>query len=110
MTEAQIQTEILTGLKSEFPALIHFRVLSGIIRANKNYIHGAPKGTPDICGYLPDGRFLGIECKTPGGDVKQEQYDFAVAATRAGAVVFQASSWDDCKRKLMEAMKCQKRD
>ncbi len=26
-----------------------------------------PAGWPDITGLLPDGRFIGVECKAPGG-------------------------------------------
>jgi hypothetical protein len=26
-----------------------------------------PAGWPDVTGLLPDGRFLGVECKAPGG-------------------------------------------
>lgn len=104
MTETEIKAEILEGLRDEFPAIHVFRVLSGVIRTRGRVIHGAAAGTPDICGYLPDGRFLGVEVKTPKkGTVSQEQLDFAVRATRAGAVVFGASSWQECREKLARA-------
>src|SRR6188474_2970068 len=44
-------------------------------------------GLPDILGYLPDGRFLGIEVKRPkGGRVTGEQLEFIVALRRAGGL------------------------
>jgi hypothetical protein len=103
--ESVTKAEIMAGLKREFPSWCIFPVLSGMVRMGKNYIKGAPKGTPDICGFLPDGRFLGIEAKSTTGRLRPEQYDFAVNATRAGAVVLVASSWEECKKKLEEALK-----
>lgn len=34
------------------------------------------KGSADIIGILPDGRFLSVECKREGGKVRPEQKQF----------------------------------
>lgn len=58
------------------------------------------KGVPDILGVLPDGRFLGIEVKRPGGKVSDEQVDFMVRANLRGAFAFVAYSLEDAIEKF----------
>ena len=36
-------------------------------RAGAFFGDAIPAGWPDITGLLPDGRFIGVECKAPGG-------------------------------------------
>lgn len=36
-------------------------------RAGAFFGDAVPAGWPDITGVLPDGRFIGVECKAPGG-------------------------------------------
>lgn len=60
-------------------------------RKNKKLL----KGVPDILGILPDGRFLGIEVKRPGGKVSPEQLDFIEKANGLGGVCFVAFSLED---------------
>ena len=36
-------------------------------RAGAFFGDAIPRGWPDITGVLPDGRFIGVECKAPGG-------------------------------------------
>lgn len=55
----------------------------------------APKGTPDLIGYLPDGKFIGIEVKKPGGEVSREQQDFLDDLNNKGGLGFVAYSLDD---------------
>ena len=104
MTETEIKKTIKDGIKREFPGIKVFPVLCGIIRVPHRVIVGAESGVPDLCGYLPDGRFLGIEVKAKKGTAQREQYDFAIHATRAGAVIIGAASWEECKKKLEEAI------
>lgn len=44
------------------------------------------KGTPDILGALPGGRFIAIECKQPGERLRAEQDDIREDITKAGAI------------------------
>jgi len=52
-------------------------------------------GLSDVLGILPDGRFLAIEVKKPGGRVSPEQKAFLEAATMNKALAFVAFSADE---------------
>jgi hypothetical protein len=52
-------------------------------------------GSPDIIGVLPDGRFLGVECKSPSGRQSAAQKDFQRKAEERGALYILARSVDD---------------
>lgn len=45
----------------------------GIQKADGTYIPAGLRGVADILGVLPDGRFLAIEVKSPGGRVSVDQ-------------------------------------
>ncbi len=105
MSETDIKKTIIDGIRREFPSVTIFRVFCGTAKgASHRFIHGAETGTPDLCGFLPDGRFLGIEVKTAKGHYRPEQHDFAIKAARAGCAVFGAASWDEAREKLMDAL------
>lgn len=53
------------------------------------------KGLPDICGYMPDGRALYVECKASDGKLRPEQEAFLDRARRAGCVCVVARSVED---------------
>jgi hypothetical protein len=53
------------------------------------------RGSPDIIGIMPDGRFLGVECKVEGGTQSPEQADFQRHATERNALYIVARSLDD---------------
>ncbi len=63
---------------------------------------GALKGVPDILGVLPDGRFLGIEVKSPQGFCSKEQIEFIEQASFFGGIAFVAKSLDDVKARLVD--------
>ena len=51
------------------------------------FIPGQTKrGTPDILGALPGGRFIAIECKQPKEKLRDDQEDIRQDITRAGAL------------------------
>ena len=72
--------------------------------SGKRYVfHGAAKGTSDIIGCLPDGRFLAIEAKD--GEVKRkkttpEQLEFIDRVNVAGGIAFVACNIDDVIQRL----------
>jgi len=109
VSETEIKKSILDGIKAEFPTVTAFRVWCGNIQAKHGArIVGAEKGTPDICGFLPDGRFLGVEVKTKEGSFSADQYEFGTKAAKAGAVIIGAASWEDCRKKLQEEINASK--
>ena len=66
----------------------------------------AEEGWPDYIGYLPDGRFIGIEIKDPGGTttkarkVKQAARGSDIIA--AGGVYMILTSVEDASKKIGE--------
>lgn len=61
------------------------------------------KGSPDIHGYMSDGRALYCEVKRPSGKLKPEQLTFLLEARRAGCVAFVARSVDDVIKNIKDA-------
>jgi len=98
MTEQDIQRDILDYLKAR-----------GVV-AWKNHIDRrrysvGKNGAPDIVGYLPGGRFLGIEVKKPGGNVRPAQDEFIERAVVSGACAFIAYSLDDAREIVEQEMR-----
>jgi hypothetical protein len=60
-------------------------------------------GSPDIYGYMADGRALYCEVKRPSGTLKPEQAQFLADAQAAGCVAFVARSVDDVLLVLKES-------
>ena len=58
------------------------------------------KGAPDIVGLLPNGRFLAIEVKGPGGKPSEAQMSFLGEILKNGGLAFVAYSIDDVVRCL----------
>jgi hypothetical protein len=98
-SESLIQGEILEYLRLR--GVFCWRNNSGVARTGGRFIRFGSPGAPDILGILPDGRFLGIEVKTPTGIVSEDQEAFHEAATRSGALVFTAWSLD-CARAWLD--------
>lgn len=97
-TESAIQKGILDylGMKRGVVAWRNNSGTAQVKMGTKDYwMKLAPKGTPDIIGYLPDGKFLGIEVKKKGGVVSIEQQDFLDDLNERGGLGFVAYSIDD---------------
>lgn len=66
--------------------------------------HGGPYGTsgvPDIiCCYK--GRFIGMECKLPGGQLTELQKRAIARINRAGGVARRVESVDDAKAIILQ--------
>ncbi len=102
MSETDIKREILEKIRVHFPTCQAFRVFCGMAKLKYRVVQGADPGTPDICGFLPDGRFLGIEIKTEAGTFSKDQYEFAVKAARAGCCILGVTSWEECRALLQK--------
>jgi hypothetical protein len=62
---------------------------------------GVP-GTPDICGMVaPDGRFLGIECKSATDKQRKAQLAFERMVKAFGGIYILARSVDDVDQRLV---------
>ena len=60
-------------------------------------------GSSDVIGCLPDGRFLGVECKAAGGRLSAPQADFLASIRDRGGVAFVAYGIEDVERELERA-------
>jgi len=95
--ETDLQRAILETLRAL--GLTVWRNQSGTVRVRGGFMHMAPEGTPDIIGYLADGRLLGIEVKLPGKEKRntkperrEKQAAWRAKARAAGCVVGQVTS------------------
>ena len=61
------------------------------------------KGSADIIGILPDGRFLSVECKRPGGKIRPEQIDFMNTINSNNGVACIVHSPDELLKALKDA-------
>lgn len=68
---------------------------TGAYKADGRLIrYGLCKGSADIVGVAPDGRFLAVECKTATGRTTQEQNRFLTAVRSKGGRAGVARSAD----------------
>ena len=66
---------------------------TGTVRiAPDRWVHFGKKGSADILGVLPDGRFLAVECKSPTGRLTPEQSAFLERIRGLGGVAIVARS------------------
>jgi hypothetical protein len=66
------------------------------------FIHFGLKGSSDILGVLPGGRFLAVECKAEHGRLSPEQRDFLKDVKRLGGLAIVARHWKDIDTALRQ--------
>ena len=95
--ESDVQKAILDYLA--FKRIFAWRNNAGTAQVkmgNKEYwMQLAPKGSSDIIGIMPDGRFLAIEVKGTGGKPTDEQLAFLKHVNMVGGLGILAYSLDD---------------
>jgi hypothetical protein len=64
----------------------------------KRFVRFGIKGSPDILGVMPDGRFLGVETKSAKGRLTAEQKAFGEAVTNRRGVYIVARSVSDLEK------------
>jgi len=98
VTEGEIQNQILDWLNLK--QIFNWRqntmgVYCGSDDQGKAKFRKAPAtGVADILGVLPNGRFLAIECKRPGGKPSPEQIEFIDNVNANGGLAFIADNLD----------------
>lgn len=109
--EADIQAAILRMLRIHPVVAFFWRQNTGAMAIGegkaRRFVRFGPKGMPDICGYLTDGRALYIECKTRTGRISPEQQEFHDRAKKAGCVAIFARSVSDVFQVLDGVMRGQ---
>jgi hypothetical protein len=61
-------------------------------------------GSPDIIGFLENGKFIGIECKTGESSQSKEQIVFETACKRMNAHYFVVRSREEARECLSQAL------
>lgn len=89
-----------------FRGIPHYRNNTGGVRASykgrERFVRFGTVGWPDIVGVAPGGRFLGVECKAPGGKPKlsAEQQAVRKIIEDAGGLYIVAQCTLDVERGL----------
>ena len=102
MTESEIQTDIMKMLMQHPLVAWTYVTSTGTfkgVKGGRPFNIGIP-GLPDICGQTRDGRFLGIEVKTPEGKLSVDQIFFLAMINDNGGIAFKATSADDVMEQL----------
>lgn len=103
MIEADIENLILDYLNKRGIFAFKIKTMGTYDAINKTYRKLGKfslKGTSDILGLLPGGRFLAIEVKTAKGVVSKEQKAFLNKVNKKGGLGFVARSVEDVKEGL----------
>ena len=82
-------------------ALVAVTDAGAAYRAGAFFGDAVPAGWPDITGLLPDGRFIGVECKTPAGRQSPAQKDMEQKIRRRNGIYILARSIDDVEKALI---------
>lgn len=77
---------------------------TGAFLRGDRWVHFGIRGSPDIIGILPGGKFLGIEVKATRGKLSPDQERFMDDINRLGGVTFIARSVKDVERGLSESL------
>ncbi len=72
-------------------------------KAGSFFGDGLPAGWPDITGLLPDGRFIGVECKAPGGRQSPAQKAMEQEVRARHGIYVLAFEVEDVQRAIEEA-------
>ena len=112
MSETKISKDIQKMVDTEFPDIELTRTQAGSVKVRGGYMHLAKKGWPDRSGYMPDGRFLGIEVKDPRGktEAKHEanQRERIADINSKGGVGLLVDSVEQAREALKEALRVKK--
>lgn len=69
--QSEVTAPIIAAL--EEAGIVAWRQQAGVVQVRRGWMHLAPAGTPDIVGFLPGGRFFGIEAKLAGNRTSRDR-------------------------------------
>jgi hypothetical protein len=107
MSETQISKAIAAFVRKNYPQIQFTRLQCGLAKGWRGgVIKLSEEGWPDYIGYLPDGRFIGIEIKDPSGTTakarKAKQTARGSDIIAAGGVYLVLTSVEDAMSALTE--------
>lgn len=100
--ERTVQNAILLWLRAN-GCLVAVTDAGAAYRAGAFFGDAIPRGWPDITGLLPDGRFIGVEVKAPGGRQSLAQKAMEQEIRERNGIYVLAFGIDDVRREIEEA-------
>ena len=100
--ERAVQKAVLLWIRAQ-GCLVAVTDAGAAYRAGAFFGDAIPAGWPDITGLLPDGRFIGIECKAPGGRQSAVQKRMAQEIRRRRGIYILARSVEDVEKGIEDA-------
>jgi hypothetical protein len=100
--ERAVQKAIALWLRAK-GALVAITDAGAAYRAGAFFGDALPAGWPDITGLLPGGRFIGVECKAPGGLQSEMQKHIQQAIRLRGGIYVLARSIEDVEKGIADA-------
>ena len=87
MAEQDLTRAIIESVNTSALAFV-WRNHSGLVKVRRAWMHLAPKGSPDVIGYLLDGsaRVVGLEVKLPKEKPSELQEEWRARILAAGGV------------------------
>lgn len=102
MRESDIQRDILDYLAKR--RIFHYRQNTGGWKNEQGHFYRfGSKGSPDIVCII-QGRYVGLEVKTPKGKLSDDQVAFHQNAMAAGGIVFTVRSLDEAIEAVEDAL------
>lgn len=100
--ERAVQKAIVAFLRAR-NCLVAVTDAGAAYRAGAFFGDAIPAGWPDITGLLPDGRFIGVECKAPGGRQSPAQRAMEQEIRRRDGIYVLARGVEDVQEALGHA-------
>ena len=97
--ERAVQKAVLAWLRAH-GAVVAVTDAGAAYRAGAFFGDGIPPGWPDITGLLPSGRFIGVECKAPGGRQSDIQKLIEREIRKCNGIYILARSPTDVRQRL----------
>ena len=92
--ESQVLEDCLRYLQVR--GIYHWRNNVGAVRLGPGrFMRFGLKGSSDILGILPNGRFLAVECKAQSGRLSGEQGEFLEAVEKLGGLAVVCRGWEE---------------
>jgi hypothetical protein len=109
MSETEISKQIYKAIKRFFPRIQIVRHHCGLAKGwHGGVIQLGEESWPDYVGYLPDGRFLGVEVKDPKGKTcnsrQAKQLARGIDIQQKGGVYLKVSGVEECLQKISEVV------
>lgn len=107
MSETVISKQIYKAIKKTFPNIQIVRHHCGLAKGwNGGVMQLGEEGWPDYIGYLPNGRFLGVEVKDANGKTSKDRLEKQLARgfdiRQKGGIYLSVSNVEECLNKLKD--------